>query len=147
MTRRTSAKAGSTRGREGLGVGGWGDRMAIQSSRDLEVWKLALDLAVECYRITKTFPKDELFGLTSQIRRAAASVPANIAEGHGRDHTKEFLYHLSIARGSLMELQTHLLLANRISLLPQSDVEELLRLSDSISKMISRLRQSLQKRL
>lgn len=121
--------------------------MAIQSSRDLEVWKLALDLAVECYRITKTFPKDELFGLTSQIRRAAASVPANIAEGHGRDHTKEFLYHLSIARGSLMELQTHLLLANRISLLPQSDVEELLRLSDSISKMISRLRQSLQKRL
>ena len=121
--------------------------MTIQSFRDLDVWNLSMDLAVECYRITKTFPKDEMFGMTSQIRRAAVSVPANIAEGHGREHTKEFLQHLSIARGSLMELQTHILLARRIGILPENDFEKLTGLGDSISKMISRLRQSLQKRL
>ena len=120
---------------------------AIQSYRDLDVWKLSMDLAAECYRITKAFPKDELFGMTSQIRRAASSVPANIAEGHGREHTKEFLQYLSIARGSLMELQTHMLLAYRVGLLPENALKEILRQSDTISKMISRLRQSLQKRL
>ncbi|HEV3447273.1 MAG TPA: four helix bundle protein [Gemmataceae bacterium] len=77
--------------------------MGIQSYRELEVWQLGMDLAEECYRVTKGFPKEELFGLTCQIRRAAASIPANIAEGQGREHTKEFLHHLSVARGSLMD--------------------------------------------
>ncbi len=86
--------------------------MGIQSYRELEVWQLGMDLAEECYRVTKGFPKEELFGMTSQIRRAAASIPANIAEGQGREHTKEFLHHLSVARGSLMELETHLMLVN-----------------------------------
>ena len=121
--------------------------MTIQSFRDLEVWKVAMDLAAECYRVTKAFPKDELFGMTSQIRRAAASIPANIAEGHGRQHTKEFLNFLSIARGSLMEVQTHLLLAQRVGLLKDADLNQLLPLCERISQMISRLRQSLEKRL
>ena len=73
--------------------------MAVQSYQELEVWKVAMDLATECYRVTKAFPKDELFGMTSQIRRSAASIPANIAEGQGREHTKEFLSYVSIAKG------------------------------------------------
>lgn len=121
--------------------------MAIQSFRDLEVWKLGMDLAVECYRVTAAFPREALFGMTSQIRRAAASIPANIAEGQGREHTKEFLNHLSIARGSLMEVQTHLLLANRVGLLSEAAISQLLPLCERISQMLSRLRQALQKKL
>src|SRR5262245_1773096 len=94
--------------------------MKVQSYRELEVWKLSMDLAEECFRMTKGFPKEELFGLTSQIRRAAASIPANIAEVQGREHTKEFLHHLSVARGSLMELETHVLLSQRVGLLDET---------------------------
>ncbi|MGA2617910.1 MAG: four helix bundle protein [Thermoguttaceae bacterium] len=121
--------------------------MAVQHYRELEVWQLAMDLASACYEATKKFPKDELFGMTSQIRRAAASIPANIAEGQGRQHTKEFLNFLSTARGSLMELETHLILCQRVGLLVQADLEKLLNLSDRISRMLSGLRTSLQKRL
>lgn len=94
--------------------------------------------------MTRTFPREELFGLTSQIRRSAASVSANIAEGHGREHTKEFLNHLSIARGSLMELQTHLLLGSRIGLLPESNLQPVLALCERVSQM---LRQALQRKV
>jgi len=95
-------------------VGGHQD-MALQSYKELEVWQLAMDLAEECYQATKVLPKEELFGMTCQIRRAAASIPANIAEGQGREHTREFLHHLSVARGSLMELETHLFSAIQAS--------------------------------
>ncbi len=71
--------------------------MAINSYRDLLVWQKAMDLVVECYKVTREFPKDELYGLTSQLRRAAVSVPANIAEGHSRPNTREFLQFLGIA--------------------------------------------------
>ena len=100
--------------------------MAVQSYQELEVWKVAMDLATECYRVTKAFPKDELFGMTSQIRRSAASIPANIAEGQGREHKKEFLSYVSIARGSLKELETHLLLlsARRIAQGSRSTVSD-----------------------
>jgi len=90
--------------------------MIVDNYRELDVWKVAMQLAVESYRVTKALPKDELFGMTSQIRRAAASIPANIAEGQGREHTKEFPYHLSVARGSLKELETHLLLCQQVGL-------------------------------
>jgi four helix bundle protein len=106
-----------------------------------------MDLAAACYSLTKPFPKEELFGMTSQVRRAAASVPANIAEGQGREHTKEFLKHLSIARGSLKELETHLLLCQRIGLVKASDVADLLILCERVSQMLSRLRQALKRRL
>ena len=71
--------------------------MTNRSYRDLEVWQKALDLVVECYRLSRTFPKAELYGLSSQLQRATVSIPANIAEGHGRSHTREYLKHLSIA--------------------------------------------------
>jgi four helix bundle protein len=121
--------------------------MIVRSYRQLEVWQLAMELAEKCYQTTKAFPQAELFGLTSQIRRAASSIPANIAEGQGRDHTKEFLKHLSIARGSLMELETHLILAQRVGLLDQAELESLLDLSDRISRMQSGLPKALEKRL
>jgi four helix bundle protein len=121
--------------------------MRIQSYKDLKVWQLAMELAVDCYRVTRSFPKDELFGMTSQIRRAAASIPANIAEGQGRNHTKFFLHFLSVARGSLMELETHLILSCRVELLNQQDLEPLLTLIDEISRMLTGLRKALRKRL
>ncbi len=121
--------------------------MGVQSFRELEVWQVAMTLAEECYKVTKPFPKDEVFGMTSQIRRAAASIPANIAEGQGREHTKEFLNHLSIARGSLKELETHLLLSQRVGLLKEADLQPLMSLCERVSQMLSRLRQALEKRL
>ncbi len=121
--------------------------MTLQTYRELEVWQAAMDLAAECFRLTKAFPKDELFGMTSQIRRAAASIPANIAEGQGREHTKEFLNHLSIARGSLKELETHLLLCQRVGLLKDADLPTVMTLCERISQMLSRLRQALERKL
>lgn len=121
--------------------------MAVQHYRDLTVWQKAMDLAEQCYRATRCFPKEELFGLTSQIRRAASSVPANIAEGQGRQHTKEFLNHLSIARGSLMELETHLVLSRRVELVSEESVLPLLALAEEISRMLSGLRASLERKL
>src|SRR5262245_50443762 len=114
--------------------------MPIQSYRDLEVWQFAMKLAERWYQITRTFPNDELFGLTSQIRRAAVSIPANIAEGQGRSHTKEFLHFLGVARGSLRELETHLLLSCRIGLISNEQLAPVLDIATSISRMLTRLR-------
>jgi four helix bundle protein len=118
--------------------------MSVQYYRQLKVWQKGMELAERCYQETRAFPKEELFGLTSQIRRAAVSVPANIAEGHGRYHTKEFLHHLSVARGSLMEVETHLQLSQRVGLLKPETVDGLLTITDEISRMLSGLRQSLE---
>jgi four helix bundle protein len=117
--------------------------MVVQSYRELKVWQVAMDLAEQSYLATREFPREEQFGLTSQIRRAAASIPANIAEGQGRGSTKEFLHHLSIARGSLMELETHLLLSQRVGLLNQALLDRLLTMADEISRMLSGLREAL----
>ena len=135
--------------------GGWRERtaqawersMTIQHYRQLEVWQFAMELAEKCYLATREFPKQELFGLVSQIRRAAGSIPANIAEGQGREHTKEFLNHLSMARGSLMELETHLLLSQRVGLLDQAELERLLAIAERISRMLSGLRKALERRV
>lgn len=86
----------------------------IRSYRDLVVWQRAMELAECCYRVTAMLPQNELYGLSSQIRRSAVSVPANIAEEHGRLHRKDYLRYLSIARGSLSELQTLLALSSRL---------------------------------
>ncbi len=80
--------------------------VSVKSYRDLETWQKAMDLVQEIYLETKSFPKEETYGLSGQMRRAAVSIPSNIAEGQGRDSTKEFLHHLSIAYGSLCELET-----------------------------------------
>jgi four helix bundle protein len=84
--------------------------LRIKSYRDLRVWQDSMTLAESCYQLTGNFPREEMFGLTSQIRRSASSVAANIAEGHGREHTRSFIQQLRIAQGSLKELETHLLL-------------------------------------
>ena len=83
----------------------WGH---VTSYRDLDVWQKAVDLVIACYEIAGRFPRKEEFGLGSQIRRAAVSIPSNIAEGHGRSSTGDYLHHLAIAHGSLMELETQL---------------------------------------
>jgi four helix bundle protein len=116
----------------------------INSYRDLRVWQDAMALAESCYRLTRQFPRDELFGLTSQIRRAAGSVPANIAEGHGRDNTGNFVQHLRISQGSLKELETYLLLAQRVGILSKSDLQPALVQCESLGKMVRALIRSLQ---
>jgi four helix bundle protein len=117
---------------------------SINSYRDLRVWQDAMTLAESCYRLTHQFPRDELFGLTSQIRRAAGSVPANIAEGHGRENTGSFVQHLRISQGSLKELETHLLLAERVGILPAPDLRPVLDQCESLGKMLRALIRSLQ---
>jgi four helix bundle protein len=86
----------------------------VKSHRDLLVWKKAIDLVEELYKLTDNFPKSELYGLTSQIRRAAVSIPSNIAEGAGRNSNKEFMHFLYIALGSLSEVETQLIIAKRL---------------------------------
>jgi four helix bundle protein len=119
---------------------------SINSYRDLRVWQDAMTLAESCYRLTRQFPRDELFGLTSQIRRAAGSIPANIAEGHGRENTGSFVQHLRISQGSLKEMETHLLLADRVGIVPEQDLQPVLAQCESLGKMIRALIRSLQEK-
>jgi four helix bundle protein len=119
---------------------------SINSYRDLRVWQDAMALAEACYRLTRQFPRDELFGLTSQIRRAAGSVPANIAEGHGRENTGSFVQHLRISQGSLKELETHILLAERVGVLPALDLQPVLTQCESLGKMLRAFIRSLQEK-
>ena len=115
----------------------------IKSYRDLLVWQKAMDLVAESYVLSGKLPKTETYGLTSQIQRAAVSIPANIAEGHGREHLGDYLHHLSVANGSLMELETHLLLATRLSFVTEREVGRLLEKTAEVSRMLSGLTRSL----
>jgi four helix bundle protein len=115
----------------------------LESYRDLEVWKISMQLAREVYQITEGMPKHEIYGLTSQIRRASVSVPANIAEGYGRNHRKEYVQFLGIANGSLKELETLLLLAHDLNYI--NDIAKLMSLCESAGRLLNRLRQSLQR--
>lgn len=117
--------------------------MVVRHFRDLTVWQKSIALAEHCYQMTKAFPDSERYGMTSQIRRAAVSVPANIAEGAARSHTKEFLNYLSIARGSLAELETLLLLSHKVKLLKQSHVDQGLSQIDEVNRMLAGLKRSL----
>ena len=108
----------------------------IRSYRDLKVWQVAMDFVVDCYRHTESFPATERYGLTQQVRRAAVSVPSNIAEGHGRTHLGEYLHSLSIANGSLMELETQLLIGQRLGFLDVDINNALLKRSAEIGKML-----------
>jgi len=100
--------------------------MAGRNYRDLIAWQKGMDLVEEIYGITKTFPKDEIYGLTPQIRRAVISIPSNIAEGEGRTSKKEFLNFLSIAYGSLREVETQILISERLQYIDRTKAEELL---------------------
>jgi four helix bundle protein len=116
----------------------------IQSYRELDVWKKAIDLVEQVYLVTRAFPADERFGLVSQIRRSAVSVPANIAEGYGRTHRGDYLHHLSIARGSLLEVETHLTIAVRLAFVSSEQVEALWHTSQEVGKMLRSMIDALQ---
>ena len=111
----------------------------LSSYRELAVWRDGIALVKACYLITRRFPKDELFGLTSQIRRSAVSVPANIAEGYGRGSRKDYVRHLMIAQGSLKELETHLIIAAEVDCAPKIDIEPALIRCDQLGRGLGAL--------
>jgi four helix bundle protein len=123
-----------------------GNDRAINSYRDLRVWQNAMALAEVCYRLTRRFPHDEIYGMTSQIRRAAASIPANIAEGNGRENRGEYIQFLRLAQGSLKELETHLLLSGRVELAAQEAIGPVLEKCEVLGKMLRGLIRALQNR-
>ena len=111
----------------------------MQSYKDLIVWQKSIILVTELYRATEKFPRDEIFGLTSQIRRAAVSVPANIAEGYARKHNKEYVQFLRIAYGSGAELETHLILAKNLNFLQDTEIQKASSILDEIMRMLNKL--------
>ena len=108
----------------------------VHSYRDLRVWQHGMDLVVHSYQATKRFPDDERYGLTSQIRRSAVSIPSNIAEGHGRSHTGQYTEHVSIANGSLKELETQVLIAGRLGFLSRDVEADLLERTEDLGRML-----------
>ncbi|MEK7242082.1 MAG: four helix bundle protein [Planctomycetota bacterium] len=111
----------------------------IKSFRDLEIWKRSISLAKKIYQISEAFPKTELYGLTTQLRRAAISIPSNIAEGHTRRHTKEFRQFLHVALGSLAEVETLLVLAIELKFIQQESAVPLQKEIEELSKMTNAL--------
>lgn len=116
---------------------------AVNDYRDLRVWTLGMDLVEIIYRVTQNFPKSEIYGLASQMRRAAVSVPSSIAEGHAREHTKEFLQHISMAQGSLAELQTQVEIARRLVYITDVESQQLNDLRTHLVKQLYSLRNAL----
>jgi len=114
-----------------------------QSYRDLIVWQKAMDMAFGVFELAKRFPKEELYALRSQVTRAASSVPANIAEGNGRGTAKDYANFLSIAKGSLSETETLLLLAMRLKYIEKADLEPVFSLAEEVGKMITAMRSKL----
>jgi four helix bundle protein len=112
---------------------------------NLDVWKRSLDLVIEIYKVTDAFPRQEMYGLTQQMRRAAVSIPSNIAEGAGRKSAKEFVQFLSTSQGSMAELETQLLIADKLGYL--KNVNPLLKELDEISKMVAALQGTIKKKV
>ena len=108
----------------------------VRSYRDLLVWQRAMDVAAGVYSLTRDYPRDELFGRTSQTRRAAASIAANIAEGYGRATKPAYASFLRIARGSLKELETHLILAERVGVATSGSTARVLKQTDELGRML-----------
>ena len=109
--------------------------MKIKNYKDLDIWKRSIKLVEDIYRVTKSFPREELYGLTSQIRRAAVSIPSNIAEGFTRFHNKEYKQFLYIALGSCSELSTQIIIASRLKYFDNNKIEQLLNEIDEICRM------------
>jgi four helix bundle protein len=114
--------------------------IGFQSVQRLKVWQKSMELVEASYKLSSRLPLDERFGLISQIRRAATSVPANIAEGFGRWNARDFARFVAIASGSLRELETHFIIVQRLGYLDKSAVDSALRLTDDLSKMLYRMR-------
>ncbi len=121
--------------------------MKVNSYRDLLAWQLAMQLTESVYKTTATFPNKETYALANQLQRAAVSIPSNIAEGHARSSTKDYLRFISIAMGSLAELETQLELSARLEYIDQPKLGELLAIADELGRMLQGLRKSLQSKL
>jgi four helix bundle protein len=119
----------------------------MRGYQDLKVWQLGIEIALEIYRATDSFPQREIYGLTSQLRRASVSIASNIAEGHTRGATKDLIRYLGIARGSVAELETQLLLSLRLDFLRQEPFDKLISMLDEESRMLSGLRRSLLRKI
>jgi len=117
----------------------------VRGFRDLVVWQRGIELAEEVYQVTRRLPREEMFGLTQQLRRAAVSVPSNIAEGHSRQSTGDYRHHLQMARGSAAEIQTQLLLAERLDLLPPGTNTKAMDLAEECTRMLATLIKKLRK--
>ena len=120
--------------------------MSVRSYKDLLVWQKSMDMVLLCYDATKDFPKNEMYGLTRQIRRSAVSVPANIAEGKARGGEKEFQQFLRIASGSLAELETMLELSHRLALLHPDRAKSLTLVTEEVGRMLHGLQKASPKR-
>jgi len=120
--------------------------MPIKSYKGLEVWQKAMDMVMMCYQATKSFPKSEAYGLVSQLQRAAVSIPANIAEGRERKHSREFTQHLSIAYASTAELETHIQIAQRLNYINNTKTNNLLEKAAETGRMLNGLRKSIENR-
>ena len=120
--------------------------MLIRDFKDLIVWQKSVDLAVDIYAMTRSFPEDEKFGLTSQLRRASVSISSNIAEGNGRPTSKDYLRFLGTSTGSLNEVRSLVVVSNKLDFFSEGDVAELESRSDEIGKMLASLRASLRGR-
>jgi four helix bundle protein len=135
------------------GAGDWGLGagrkliVVISSYRDLEVWKSSVQLSLSIYKLTSKFPENERFGLTSQMRRCSVSIPSKIAEGHARLSTREYLRYISIALGSLAELETQLVIAGELSIASTADKAALLTTTDRLGKQLRSLVKSLRSKL
>ncbi|MFZ1932785.1 MAG: four helix bundle protein [Thermoguttaceae bacterium] len=120
--------------------------MTVKDYRELIVWQKGMDLVEAIYELTAAFPKDELFGLTSQMRRAAVSIPSNIAEGQARNTTRDFLHFLAISYGSLKEIETQVLIAERLGYISNNQADAHVCLTTEVARLISGLVNSLKKR-
>jgi len=118
--------------------------MAVLYYRELIAWQRAMDLVVEVYRLTRQFPREELYGLTNQVRRAAVSVPSNIAEGQGRGTGQAFVNHLRIANGSRQEVETQFLIAERLKYVTDDELLSLMDISCEVGRVIAGLARSVE---
>src|SRR5574344_2191810 len=116
--------------------------MAVQNYQELIVWQKAMEMTKQIYLVVKKLPKEELYALSDQMRRAAISIPSNIAEGQARNSTKEFLQFLAIATGSKAELETQLLLCVKVGYLADTDISEAMQMLQEVSKMLNALSKS-----
>lgn len=124
-----------------------GGFMPVTSYHDLIVWQKSMDFVVDTYRLTGQFPRTELYGLMAQLQRAVVSIPSNIAEGAGRGHTREYIHHLFIARGSLYESETQIIIAQRLGYATEDEIKPLLALIAEVGKMLNALIASLDRKL
>jgi four helix bundle protein len=121
------------------------DKAEIRSYQDLIVWQKSIELVKYCYDLTEIFPQREIYGLSQQLRRAAVSIPSNVAEGNGRESIKEYIYFLNISRGSLKEVETQLIISEKLGFIQKTQLAEILKKTDEIGRMLNSLIRSLRK--